>query len=102
MSYIFIHFKFHIIIFIFRILVFSSKTHKSTLYAGLLAAEDFPAVFDLARKSIRVEFYAMVRHPIVAAERAVIQTFDDVTRYVVHRHQALMNAETALRNKVRP
>jgi hypothetical protein len=83
-SFIFAYFKLHAVIF--RALDFFFKSHKSTLYSGLLAVEDFPGVFDIMGKRITMEFRFMLRHPISASKHVFIMAFNDVADYVCTRH----------------
>ena len=94
MTFIFTHFKFHTVIF--RILTLLFRSHRSTLYAGLMSMEDFPEVFNLARKRISMEFRPMLRHPIATSEHAISQTFYDVAGSIVRRHGAEWVEEQAL------
>ncbi|MFC1863611.1 Gx transporter family protein [Thermodesulfobacteriota bacterium] len=90
-SFIFTYFKFHGVIF--RALNFFFKSHKSTLYAGLLAVEDFPGVFDLIRKRITMEFRPMLRHPIVTTRNVFKKVFHDVSDYIISRHRDALKKE---------
>jgi hypothetical protein len=83
-SFIFTYFRFHALIF--RALDFFFRSHKSTLYSGLLAVEDFPGIFDLMRKRITMEFRPMVRHPISTSKRVFQRAFYDVADYIISRH----------------
>jgi len=78
------YFKFHTVIFL--TLSFFFRRHKFTLYAGLLAVEDFPEVFDLIRKRATMEFRSMLRHPITTSRDFLCRAFYDVADYVVRRH----------------
>ena len=83
-SFIFSYFKFHAVIF--RALDFFFKSHKSTLYSGLLAVEDFPGVFDILRKRITMEFRPMLRHPLATSKNVFKKAFYDVADYIVAHH----------------
>ncbi len=84
-SFMFITFKFHTVVF--RVLSFLFRSYTSTLYSGLLAVEDFPDVFDLLRRRVTVEFRAMFRHPVESSKKAVRRVFHDVTDYIVLKHR---------------
>jgi heptaprenyl diphosphate synthase len=85
------YFKFHTVIF--RTLSFFFKKHKFTLYAGLLAVEDFPEVFDLMRKRAAMEFRAMLRQPIITSRNAISRAFYEVEGFVIRRHQEAISEE---------
>jgi heptaprenyl diphosphate synthase len=84
-SFMFIYFKFHAVVF--RVLSFLFKSYTSTLYSGLLAVEDFPGVFDLLRRRVTMEFQAVFRHPVESSIKAVTRVFHDVADYIVLKHR---------------
>ena len=90
-SFIFSYFKFHAVIF--RALDFLFKSHKTTLYAGLLAVEDFPGVFDLIRKRITMESRSMLRHPITTSKNVFKMAYHDITEYIISRHREVLKEE---------
>jgi hypothetical protein len=92
----FFYFRFHTVMF--RVLSFVFKSHNSTLYAGLLAVEDFPEVFNLMRDRIKIQFRAAFRYPIATFELAIRQALDGVADFVVRRHSlAMVEEESMLR-----
>lgn len=96
MSFVFSYFRFHTVMF--RVLSFVFKSHNSTLYAGLLAVEDFPEVFNLMRERIKIQFRAAFRCPIATFELAIRQALDGVADFVVRRHSlAMVEEESMLR-----
>lgn len=90
-SFIFTRFNFHHVVF--RALNSLFKSKRSTLYAGLLAVEDFPAVFDLMRKRITLEFKAMLTHPLTTSKNALMNAFHDVADHIVGKHSKSMEEE---------
>ncbi len=84
-SFMFIYFKFHTVVF--RVLSFLFRSYTSTLYSGLLAVEDFPGVFDLLRRRMTMEFRAMFIHPVDTSRKAVSLVFHDVADYIVLKHR---------------
>ena len=84
-SFMFIYFKFHTVVF--RVLSFLFRSYTSTLYSGLLAVEDFPGVFDLLRRRMTMGFRAMFRHPVESSRNTVSLVFHDVADYIVLKHR---------------
>lgn len=67
---------------IFRALGFFFRSHIHTLYAGLLAVDHFPGVFDVLRKRAAVEFRPFIRNPAAVSKSLIHQTFREVSDYV--------------------
>lgn len=83
-SCLFTRFKFHTVIF--RALGVFFKSRKTTLYAGLLAVEDFPGVFDLMRRRLTMEFKTIRRHPVATSKNVFKRAFHDIADYIIVRH----------------
>ena len=94
LSFIFKYFKFHT--FVFRTLNFLFKPYESTIYAGLLAVEDFSGVFELIRKRVVLEFMTMLRHPLITSREAFGRVFNDISEYIIQRHQQAVKDEKSL------
>ncbi len=72
-------------ILIFKTLGLFFRPHARTFYAGLLAVEHFPAVFESIRKRAAVGFHPFLRHPAAVSKNLLHQTFQDVSDHVTTR-----------------
>ncbi|MBD3421534.1 MAG: hypothetical protein GF398_15555 [Chitinivibrionales bacterium] len=82
-THIFTRLKFHTLVFGVMQAIFPGRRY--TLYAGLLALEDFPVLFNLVRNRLGPTMRDMLRHPIATARLAVSATFEDVMHHVIKR-----------------
>jgi hypothetical protein len=83
-SFMFTYFRFHTVVF--RVLSFLFRPYTSTLYSGLLAAEDFPGIFDLFRRRISMEIRPLLSHPVGTSINVIRRAFHDVMKFVVLNH----------------